>query len=379
MAHNNDIENISSTEPSKDRILSDLYEAYEFFNLSYPTSEAAVNEAYYNKQRYIRENNPANQYSQIYRSKQLRDLLLENINTPLLFTNTEDDFEEFEEIPEQENSSIFIKQDNVVEDELVAWEDAISINSLKASDATKQKKKHHKKGRLFSKLLLLDLIILVAVTVYTIVMIKTGRYTTPEDSLIYSTLINEGLVATDDYSISITQDSLEDLEILQELISPRNQIALTGVQFKVKKNVATITAKSGLKFKKVDDEWVYNSQMSSIKIIEHNLVGTWEGPYKISKDSTTVSTISLTIEKKITDDTYLGVVTITAQNNKKGSYNASITVNSEERTASIVGTEWIEKPTFFLMEDLTCLIDIEGEEFLPVSDEGSLFELKKVK
>lgn len=393
-----ELNTIESAEDNEPVSMDELLEAYAFYNLAYPTTPAAVNEAFYNKQRQIREGNSSMQYTNTFQAKHYREILLANINTPIMQVDESENLEEQTEDSsdtksstdddklvrirfksETEPESLFINDDSLNPEEFVSWEDAIKVNTLnsKSQKNKKRKNKRRKKKRIFLRILVALLIIGACISIYTFIMVKVGVYIPPSNNLVYESLIKNGISTDEGSHILIDENSIKDLNIKEQIIAPYNQKAITIITANIETKLGAIKCKSYMIFDNEDGVWEYENQYADVEIISHDLLGTFEGPYKVTKDSSTTSTLTIELKDKISDSEYGGICYITAQNGKRGSYSIIATVNSEECTFYIKGIDWIEKPTFFLMEDFDCQINFESEELIPVSEEGALFELKR--
>ena len=362
---------------TNDILKTQLVEAYNYFGLAFPTTASAVNEAYYNKQREIRQNNPSTQYSLMFESNRMKSLIIDNLDVPVKTDNNEETVP-IEEVP----TSVFAEDtENIKPEEFVLWEEAVNSNQITSHKANKDryKQKQKKKRHKHKKILIALFWLLVAVIGYIIVSLLLTAFdihTGPSNNELYEIMLDKGIELSSGQTITVTDETVSDFRVSSTIVSALGKFAYCTVKANVKDDMGVISVRSTYNFKRdTDRTWKYTDQNSSIELKEHNFTGVWEGPYKASKDSTTTSSLRFEIEPVNDNGTYDGICYITSQKGVTGSYSVNIKITGDE--VLIQGVEWIEKPTFFIMEDFDCFINIEDKELLPRKDSGSIFSFTK--
>lgn len=95
------------------------------------------------------------------------------------------------------------------------------------------------------------------------------------------------------------------------------------------------------------------------------------------KDTGTVSAARITLEREKGSHGYTGICEIEAPNGRKGIYNVRAEAKSGMPELHIEGTDWGEKPLFFLMFDFDGAYDTKTGMLESEEDSGIVFTLKR--
>lgn len=347
-----------------------LPEAYKKIGLEeYPATEARVKQAYYEKRQEIREYHLSGEGRLLFELKKAYELI---ISYP-------DEF--LQQDGEESTKSIEAEPDTIEEmpnEELFLWDDVMD-----EIDSEYKQKRNRKRTRAAA----LIVIVVSAIVLTVIGWIETNHVKECETVLsnekIISYLSLEPIELDYEQKLIISEEDISQCEKKNYIHIPIIHIYMQETEYLVQINDAEIIVSSLLllKYNQGNNNKLEYTLLKNIPLktkVNISLVGTWSGSYKASAESNATSNLVIELIEN-ESGAITGVCEIEADNGKKGSHYVSVTTMPGALETSIKGTEWINKPAFFIMSELEAYYDIQSKSLLPTNKSGPVFLLTREK
>jgi len=327
-------------------------------------TEAAAKEAYFNKRTEIRSYRLSNENTLLAELKENLEYVVENIS---LYKQEQGDAAETMDI---------IAENNGDEEDAVLWDEAIKdISPVKEKRLLLTGKKRK------IAIICMCLIILMAAGIPDIIAIVSNNWIKPTDIEKTELIAKQGINNGTNKKIYC---SLEEIQNYSDVICTGRIPIIKGIygyqEYDLIKESAQVHIKEFylLKYKKAEEgNYILSDKSTFTQIIPVNIQyeGIWEGGFKTSAESDTISQVKIELEEGSSPNVYTGICTITGENKKEGIYTVEAIAEENSLEICIKGIAWLNKPTFFIMNDFEAVYDMETGHLIPARESGIVFDL----
>ena len=183
--------------------------------------------------------------------------------------------------------------------------------------------------------------------------------------------------------IYVKKENITKCEISSYKLALGLRMALIQMNSTVTQEDAVIELKIAGIFRasKEGDSYKWSKLFISSSVLKYGFdySGVWIGDFKLNEETNAVTSAQITLEETNIPYTYTGTCIIEAANGKKGIYKVKAKSKDINTELYIYGTDWTEKPMFFVMSDFIGYYSMAENALppLPNKENNTIFMFQK--